>query len=118
MSGTLYVTFTGSGWAWTSLGSGSSASLNLSFSLAEKRVGYYLYTPSTDGILTIYTESSYDTYGYLGTNGSLSLNSSASGASSVITGYSVRDDDSGTDSNFKISSFHVNGSTAYRIAVL
>ena len=118
MSGTLYITFTGSGWAWTSLGSGSSASLNLSFSLGEKRAGYYLYTPSTDGILTVYTEGSYDTYGYLGTEGSLALNSNASGASSVITGYSARDDDSGTDNNFKISSFQVNGSTTYRIAAL
>lgn len=117
-SGYLYMSFTAAvtNYSWKSLGSGTAGSV--SFSLSNKQVGYYLYTPTQAGTITIYTTGSYDTYGGIGVNGNLSLSSDSSATGgSIVSGYTARNDDDGTDNNFQVSSISLSANTTYRIYV-
>lgn len=105
-----------SNYSWKKLGSGTASSV--SYNLSSKEVGYYLYTPSSAGTLTIYTSSSGDTYGGIGVNGSVSLTSDSSAyGSNIVSGYIARDDDSGTNNNFQVSGVSLSANTTYRIYV-
>ena len=61
---------------------------------------YYAFVPLVDGVITIYTEGSLDTYGYL-------YNASKSQL--------AYDDDSGSENNFKIT-YNVTAGTLYYIS--
>ena len=99
---------------WKKLGSGNSTT-TVSFDLSANYVGFYSYTAPASGTLTVYTESSYDTVGWL-TDGKCSL-SKASG-NSILTGGTkhIYDDDSGTGSNFKYT-YNVTSGVKYEIDV-
>lgn len=104
-------------YSWKSLGSGTASSV--SFSLSDHQVGYYLYTPSSNGTLTIYSSGASDSYGGIGINGNLSLSSdSDSSGSSIVTGTEIDyDDDSAGSYQFQCSDVSVSSGTTYRIYV-
>ena len=105
-----------SNYSWKYLGSGSTSSV--SYNLSEKQVGYYLYTPSSAGTITIYTSSSDDSYGCIGVNGSVSLTSDSSAyGPNIVSGYIANDDDSGTNSNFQVSGVSLSANITYIIYV-
>lgn len=119
-SGTLVIQWSPSGggssgsMSWKSLGSGNSTT-TISFSLSANYVGYYSYTAPASGTLTVYTEGSYDTVGWL-TDGTCGL--SKSSGNSILTGgvkYTYNDD-SGTNSNFSYT-YNVTAGTTYEIDV-
>ena len=115
-SGTLYMSFVGNGYSWISLGSGRASSA--SFNLSQYQVGYYLYTPNSNGTLAIYSTGSTDTYGGMGVNGNLALSSSATSGNSIVTGTKLTyNDDDGDGNNFSCTAINVTSGTTYRIYV-
>ena len=120
----ISVTTKPTSYSWKSLGSGKASSV--SFSLSEYQVGYYLYTPTQNGILEFYTSSNYDTYGGIGLNkindkDNFTLGTSNSSGSSVVNGTkigSVTDDIDNTvqNQNFK-HSISIEANKTYRIYV-
>ena len=114
-SGTVYIDFSPT-YSWKSLGSGSASSV--SYSLSAYQVGYYLYTPTSNGTLTISSTSNYDTYGGMGVNGNLSLNNGGQGSNAVSgTKMGTTTDDYNGDSDFYLPGVAVTANTTYRIYV-
>lgn len=114
---TFYLDNIGSlNYSWKSLGNGSASSV--SFSLSEYQVGYYLYTPSSNGTLVTYSSGSYDTYGNILDNSkTFSLGSNDASGSSVVSGTKTGSTtDDYNDMNFYCSS-PVEANKTYRIYV-
>lgn len=114
-SGTVHIDFTPT-YSWKFLGSGSASSV--SYSLSTYQVGYYLYTPTSNGTLTISSTSDYDTYGGMGVDGDLSLNHGGYGPNAIsgTTMGTITDDYNG-DTDFYLPGVEVTANTTYRIYV-
>ena len=114
---TFYLDNIGSlNYSWKYLGSGSTSSI--SFNLSEYQVGYYLYTPSSNGTLVTYSSSSYDTYGNILDNSkTFSLGSNNTSGSNVVSGTKTGSTTDDYDNmNFYCSS-PVEANKTYRIYV-
>lgn len=114
-SGTVYIDFSPT-YSWKSLGSGSASSV--SYSLSASQVGYYLYTPTSNGTLIISSTSNYDTYGGIGVEGNLTLVNGGAGSGAVSgTKLGSTTDDYNGDTDFYTSGITVTANTTYRIYV-
>lgn len=114
-SGTVYINFSPT-YSWKSLGSGSASSV--SYSLSTGQVGYYLYTPTSNGTLIISSTSDYDTYGGIGVEGNLTLVNGGAGSGAVSgTKLGSTTDDYNGDTDFYTSGITVTANTTYRIYV-
>lgn len=115
VAGTVYIDFTPT-YSWKSLGSGSASSV--SYNLSTFEVGYYLYTPTSNGTLTISSSSDYDTYGGMGVDDDLTLLDGGYGPSAVSgTKLGNTVDDYNGDTDFYVSNITVTANTTYRIYV-
>lgn len=99
-SQTIYAVWqsnaTSDNWSWNysyqSKISSSAGTYNFSYSLNAGQVGFCLFTPTSSGTITIYSDSTADTYGYLVAY-SATPNFSATNASGLFSNYYVRNDD-------------------------
>lgn len=90
----------------------------IDYNLSSYGIGYIDYTPSSDGLFTVYASGgSFDDYGTIGYANSIRLNSSASNGYQAITNYLTSDDQSGGNNHFKITQFSVTANTTYSITV-
>ena len=113
------------GFSWKDLGSGSETTTNISYSLSDYQVGYYYFTPTVNGTVTIYTSEADDSYGGIASTTSdgesqLDLSTSDVNGGSIVTGDDyilAQNDDSGGDSQFKCSDVAVTANTKYEIFV-
>lgn len=107
------------GWHLKNLGNYSGpVNTYADYSLSSYEIGYIDYTPSSNGLFTIYASgSSFDDYGTIGYANSIGLNSSTSMGYQAITNYLTSDDQSGGNGHFKITQFFVIANTTYRITV-
>lgn len=107
------------GWYLQNLGNYSGAvNTYVDYNLSPYGIGYIDYTPSSNGLFTVYASgSSFDDYGTIGYVNSIRLNSSASNGYQAITNYLTSDDQSGGNNHFKITQFSVTANTTYRITV-
>lgn len=114
-----------SGYSWSDLGSCSQTTTYKTYSLSKYHVGYFYFTPTVSGTVTIYTTGASDSYGGIAktNNGSsyLKLADSDSRGSNIVTvstssNILARDDDSGGSSQFQCSA-DVTANTTYEIFV-
>ena len=107
------------GWYLQNLGNyNGSVNTYINYNLSSYGIGYIDYTPSSNGLFTVYASgSSFDDYGFIGYANSMGLNSSASNGFQAITNSLATDDQSGGSGHFKITQFSVNANTTYRIAI-
>lgn len=114
-----------SGYSWSNLGSCSQTTTYKTYSLSKYQVGYFYFTPTVSGTVTIYTTGASDSYGGIAktNNGSsyLELADSDSRGSNIVTvstssNILARDDDSGGNSQFQCSA-DVTANTTYEIFV-
>lgn len=115
----FFYTEAPTGWYLQNLGNYSGAvNTYVDYNLSSYGIGYIDYTPSSNGLFTVYASgSSFDDYGFIGYANSMGLNSSASNGFQAITNSLATDDQSGGSGHFKITQFSVNANTTYRIAI-
>ena len=114
-------------YSWKNLGSCSQTTTYKIYDLADHEVGYFYFTPTISGTVTLYTSGADDSYGGIAktNNGSsylgLSSNSSAQGSDIVTitssTNMLSENDDGGGSSQFKCSNISVTANTTYEIFV-
>lgn len=107
------------GWYLQNLGNyNGPVNTYVDYNLSSYGIGYIDYTPSSNGLFTVYASgSSFDDYGTIGYANSIGLNSSASNGYQAITNYLTSNDQSGGNNHFKITQFSVTANTTYRITV-